>query len=200
MFIAVDGIDGAGKTTLVAGLAAWLAPLDPLVTKEPTDRSEWGRRIRSTAASHRLPPEEELELFRRDRAFHSREVIGPALAAGRWVLTDRYVDSTLAFQAATPADADRLYEAMQGEFIVPGLTLILGCPVATGLARIRAGRAGVSAFENAEALERARAIYETRQAPHYRHLDGTGTAAETLAAAVAAIRDAVPGAALPPAP
>jgi thymidylate kinase len=61
MFIAVDGIDGAGKTTLVHQLAILFAALDPpnepLITKEPTKLSEWGRLLRESAKTGRLPRE-----------------------------------------------------------------------------------------------------------------------------------------------
>jgi len=183
LFIAVDGIDGSGKTTLVAALAAWLAPLDPVATKEPTSTSEWGRRLRESAVVGRLPKAQEIEYFHRDRLQHIAEVIRPALAAGRPVITDRYVDSLLAFQAEDLADADRLYARFKDEIQVPDVSFILDCPVAVGLARIARGRDGRSTFETDEALERARRIYEARRNDHYCHVKADGTADETFAAA-----------------
>ena len=130
MFIAVDGIDGSGKSTLVRGIAAVLAPLDPLTTKEPTDASFWGRRLRTSAREGRLPRSTEIEYFHKDRLHHIATVIRPALERGRIVITDRYVDSTLAFQAASADEADRLYETYLGtEILRPDITMILRCTV-----------------------------------------------------------------------
>ena len=183
MFIAVDGIDGSGKTTLVAELADWLRPLDPIATKEPTDASEWGKRLRASAVEGRLPKATEIDYFHRDRLQHLADVIRPALAADRPVITDRYVDSLLAFQADDPADAERLYARFAGEILLPDVTFILDCPVATGLARIHRNRDGRSTFETDEFLERARRIYESRRGGNYIHLHADGAPGETFAAA-----------------
>src|SRR5262249_886960 len=107
VFIAVDGIDGAGKTTLVRRPASKLADLKQVVTKEPTDNSEWGRALRHSASRGRMPRAREIEYFHKDRVHHLLTLIKPALAEGRFVICDRYVDSTLAFQGKSPADADK---------------------------------------------------------------------------------------------
>jgi dTMP kinase len=192
MFIAVDGIDGSGKTTLVGQLIELLRPLDPVATKEPTNDSEWGRRLRASAISGRLPKATEIDYFHRDRLHHLATVVRPALAAGRPVVTDRYVDSTLAFQADDPADAERLYTQFAGELLIPDITCILDCPVEIGLGRIAQGRAGRSAFETTEFLERARRIYASRRNSHYAHLDAGGTAADTFAQAQKLLRARFP--------
>jgi dTMP kinase len=188
MFIAVDGIDGSGKTTLVGQLIELLCPLDPVATKEPTNDSEWGRRLRASAVSGRLPKATEIDYFHRDRLHHLATVVRPALAAGRPVVTDRYVDSTLAFQADDPADAERLYTRFAGELLIPDITFILDCPVEVGLGRIARGRSGRSVFETTEFLERARRIYALRRNSHYAHLDAGGTAADTFAQAQKLLR------------
>jgi dTMP kinase len=183
MFIAVDGIDGSGKTTLVGRLIELLRPLDPVATKEPTNDSEWGRRLRASAVSGRLPKATEIDYFHRDRLHHLETVVRPALSAGRPVVTDRYVDSTLAFQADDLADAEHLYSRFAGELLTPDITFILDCPVETGLGRIARGRDGHSTFETNEFLDRARRIYASRQNGHYAHLDASGTANDTFAQA-----------------
>ncbi|HUN51926.1 MAG TPA: dTMP kinase [Candidatus Sulfotelmatobacter sp.] len=188
MFIAVDGIDGSGKTTLVAALAAWLRPLDPVATKEPTGSSEWGRRLRDSAVSGRLPKATEIEYFHRDRLQHLADVIRPALAAGRPVITDRYIDSLLAFQAEDLAEAERLYARFAGAILLPDVTFILDCPVATGLSRIARNRDGRSTFETDAFLERARRIYQSRQGGRYVHLDATRSADAVLNQARAALQ------------
>lgn len=184
MFIAVDGIDGAGKTTLVRQLIACLRAFDPMETKEPTDQSHWGQKLRTAARNGRLPRDKEIEYFHRDRLHHIRTVIRPALNAGKTVITDRYVDSTLAFQADSPEQAEELYERFLPEILVPDITFILDCPVEIGMARIKRDRPAFSEYEKREVLERARTIYESRTGDHYVHLDASGDPEATLRQAI----------------
>ncbi len=192
MFIAVDGIDGAGKTTLVNQLAELLEELDPLVTKEPTDKSEWGMRLKESAKNGRMPKVIETEYFHKDRLDHLRREILPALQSGRPVITDRYVDSTLAYQCHTPSEADALYEHFKNEILVPNLTFILDCPVEEGLHRINRDRNTTSHFEVPETLQSARKIFESRRGPNYRHLKASGTVKETFQQAVDALLEIAP--------
>ena len=191
MFIAVDGIDGSGKSTLVRGIATALAPLHPLTTKEPTDASFWGRRLRASAKEGRLPRETEIEYFHKDRLQHIANVIQPALERGQIVITDRYVDSTLAFQAGSADEADVLYGSYLGsEILCPDITMILRCTVSRGLQRIRRRDKGcMSTFESDEAQRRAKEIYETRSGSHYRFIDASGTEDDTLRQAVAVLKE-----------
>lgn len=190
MFIAVDGIDGSGKSTLVKGLAEALAPFHPLTTKEPTDASPWGRRLRASAKAGRLPRATEIEYFHKDRLHHIETVIQPALDRGQIVITDRYFDSTLAFQARSPEEAEVLYQSYLGKDVLrPDLTLILRCPVARGLQRLHRRDAGcLSAFEDAEAQVRAKEIYESRSGAHYRFLDASGAEQDVLRQALTALK------------
>ncbi len=189
MFIAVDGIDGAGKTTLVNSLGQILSEIHPLLTKEPTDHSHWGEQLRNATVNGRLPRKQEVEFFHQDRLHHIKDEIQPALDQGRWVISDRYVDSTLAFQADSPADADLLYAWMSEEILTPDITFILDCSVKTGLERIKARRNGRTTFEIPKTLERARAIYESRSEPHHVHINASGGPEQTLEQAIAAIKD-----------
>lgn len=191
MFIAVDGIDGSGKSTLVRGIAAILAPLHPLTTKEPTDASFWGRRLRASARKGRLPRATEIAYFHKDRLHHIATVIRPALERGQIVITDRYVDSTLAFQAESVDEADRLYETCIGTDILrPDITMILRCSVSQGRQRIQQRDKGAaSTFESDEAQRRAMEIYETRSGSHYRFIDASGTEDDTLRQAIAILKE-----------
>lgn len=185
MFIVVDGIDGAGKSTLVLQLAELLGSFNPEVTKEPTDHSKWGKKLRAAAVEGRLTHDQELEYFINDRRHHIDKIIGPALENGRLVISDRYVDSTLAFQTQTPSEAEELYEKLLPEIIVPEVTLILDCPVGIGLERIRERDNGdTTEFENHQVLKRARKIYESRDGENYEHLNAAGTAVQTLEQAI----------------
>lgn len=189
MFIAVDGIDGSGKTTLVRHLVELFHCWDPYVTKEPTDNSKWGRILRDSAQKGRLSRELELDYFCKDRQLHIKNEILPALGDEKVVITDRYVDSTLAFQCSSPDEADELYEDLVSEILVPDITFILDCTVEIGLARIKK-RDGdkLSAFETQRTLETAKSIYESRNAGHYEHLDATKSSENTFHQAIEAIQ------------
>lgn len=184
MFIAVDGIDGAGKTTLVNQLRILFEDWNPVITKEPTKNSHWGNKMRKAAMEGRLPREKEIEYFHNDRMQHIAEIIRPVVERKGVVITDRYVDSTLAFQTDTPTEADMLFERFLSDILVPDLTFILCCLVSTGLDRIESNRGFTSQFENLEVLERARKIYESRKGNNYALIDASGSPTETLNQAV----------------
>jgi thymidylate kinase len=100
--------------------------------------------------------------------------------AGRTVISDRYVDSTLAFQGETPDEAEKLYELFKPEILIPDITFILKCPVDIGLKRIARDRGSVTKFEDIETLEKARVIYESRTGSNYVFLDASGSVANTF--------------------
>lgn len=93
-FIVLEGVDGSGKTSLAARLAQ---PKGAWVTFEPTD-GPVGRTLRSGGLGA-IPPAAEALLFAADRAVHTQE-ISARLDAGTWVVCDRYMGSTVAYQAA----------------------------------------------------------------------------------------------------
>lgn len=139
MFITFEGIEGSGKSTLQALLSKKISELCiPVVTTcEPGDSSIGAaiRKILLDAEQTQLAPETELHLFLADRSQHMREVILPALASGKWVLCDRYHDSTLAYQMYgrglnLPQSSFSLTET-----ILPDVTFLIDLDVETGLAR-----------------------------------------------------------------
>lgn len=159
LLVVVEGIDGAGKTTLVRTLEEALAGFGvPVVSgKEPT-QGVYGQRLRDTAATGRLPAEEELALLLADRGQHVTEVIGPALQAGGVVLLDRYYFSNIAYQGAAgldPSEVERRNLAIAPE---PDLVLLLDLPVDDGLHRIGARGDFANAFERPATLEAARVL------------------------------------------
>src|SRR4051794_4247303 len=99
ILIAVEGIDGAGKTTQVTRLCAALADVGETVvrSKEPTNGPH-GRRLRESAQTGRMNADEELQTFIADRREHVETVIRPALERGETVILDRYFYSTVAYQ------------------------------------------------------------------------------------------------------
>lgn len=144
MFITIEGIEGSGKSSVIADVAEFLrgCGCDLLITREPGGCA-LGRALRAELLDSRntgIVPEAEIFLYLADRAQHVREVIGPALATGKVVLCDRYADSTLAYQGyGRGRDLDflcKLNEFATGG-LVPDLTLLLDLPAATGLARAR---------------------------------------------------------------
>ncbi len=141
MFITFEGIEGAGKTTVIQGIAKILEERGSsvLVTREPGG-STFGTSLRSLLLSCDSDLDElaELYLFLADRAQHVSKVLRPALDRGDIVLCDRYIDSTTAYQGyARGLDQDELHtlNAIASRGLKPDLTLVLDLPVEEGLAR-----------------------------------------------------------------
>ncbi len=144
-FLSFEGSEGSGKSTQIDLLAARLksAGHEVVVTREPGG-TEIGEEIRHllkhSKSGHAMCPETELLLFAASRAQLVREVILPALRAGKIVLCDRFLDSTTVYQGvARKLAADPV--AMINQFavgeILPALTVILDVPADVGLARAR---------------------------------------------------------------
>ncbi|MBB5751257.1 dTMP kinase [Prosthecomicrobium pneumaticum] len=160
-FVTFEGGEGAGKTTQIRRLAARLEVegIAVVTTREPggTPRAETIRDFILSGQARALGVEAEAALFAAARADHVATVIRPALAAGRWVLCDRFADSTRAYQGADGADPDFLgaLEAVAVGATRPDLTVVLDLPVEDGLARIAGRGGGPDRFE-AETIERHR--------------------------------------------
>ncbi len=152
--ITFEGGEGAGKSTQAALLADRLraAGIDVDTTREPggTDGAEAIRSLLVTGAADRWNAASEALLVNAARADHVARRIRPALTAGRWVICDRFIDSTLAYQGAgkgaDDADLRALHRFATGN-LWPDLTLILDLPVATGLKRAAARLGGEARFE-----------------------------------------------------
>jgi dTMP kinase len=151
--ITFEGGEGAGKSTQVARLAASLraAGVAFVATREPggTPGGEAIRDLLVEGAPGRWAPVTETLLLLAARHDHVTRVIEPSLAAGEWVLCDRFIDSTRVYQGLAGAVGlglvDQLHRAVLGE-LEPDLTLVLDLPAPLGLARRRAG-AGENRFE-----------------------------------------------------
>ncbi|AHX12771.1 thymidylate kinase [Dyella jiangningensis] len=198
-FISLEGGEGAGKSTLLAGLQKHLVEQGvPLVqTREPggTPLGEAVRAIVLDAARHDMCAEAELLLMFASRAQLVRECIEPALAAGKWVLCDRFTDASYAYQGGgrgVPKERIALLEQWATEGLTPDLTLLLDLPVATGRARA-AGRGEADRIESeADAFfERVRAAYRARaaeQPQRFRIIDASLAPSLVLDAAIDATR------------
>ncbi len=163
LLVVLEGIDGAGKTTLRAALAAELRARghEVVETKEPTD-GPIGQQIRTIARLGRdtVTAEEELELFLLDRARHVADVVLPALARGAVVLQDRSYFSTVAYQGGRGLDRAAILARCRAVAPAPHLLLVLDLPETVSAERIRAGRGGVTDdFEGLEALRQVREVF-----------------------------------------
>ena len=173
ILVAVEGIDGAGKTTQVRRVEALLreAGVPVVVTKEPTSGA-WGRRIRESARAGRMPPEEELEAFLRDREEHVRDLLLPALQDGKVVIVDRYYFSTVAYQGARGLDPAELLR--RNAFApAPDILVVLDVPPEVGLRRVRERGDVADHFEREDELRRVREIFRTLDLPYLHLIDGT---------------------------
>ncbi len=158
VFLVFEGGEGAGKSTQVDRLLAWLNEQGRTArgTREP-GATAIGVRIRQIVldpANTALSSRAEALLYAADRAQHVHEVLRPALAAGEVVVTDRYVDSSLAYQGVgrtIPVDDVRAVSRWATEGLLPDLTLLLDLPPEVGLARAR-GRSAADRLE-AESLD-----------------------------------------------
>ena len=173
ILVAIEGIDGAGKTTLTRSLASVLssAGFEVVVTHEPT-RGPWGQKIRSSAVGLRMSPEDELHAFLEDRREHVEQLLVPAVRAGSIVLVDRYYLSTVAYQGARGFDPADLLARNEAFAPRPDLTLLVDAPVGTGLVRIRSRGDTANAFEQEAALERTAAIFASVELPGLHRIDG----------------------------
>jgi dTMP kinase len=197
-FISLEGGEGAGKSTLLAGLREHIERhgIALVQTREPggTDVGEAVRAIVLDPARHGLAAETELLLMFASRAQLVREVIEPALDAGRWVLCDRYADASYAYQGGgrgQPAERLAELERWACDGVKPDLTLLLDLPVATGRARA-AGRGDADRIEvEADAFfERVRASYRERAAAEperFRVIDASQSPSAVLQAASLAL-------------
>lgn len=152
-FVTIEGGEGAGKSTQVNLLAERLRErgIDVLVTREPggTEGAEAIRNLIVDGAADRWRPLAELYLFLAAREDHLHRAILPALAAGSWVVSDRFADSSRVYQGIAGELGLELVDLLQEPLLRahrPDLTVVLDLPVAAGLARC-AARGGAARFE-----------------------------------------------------
>ena len=196
LLIAFEGIDGTGKSTQIGLLTEHLVGLghQVLPTREPTD-GPYGRKIRSMFASrHKLSAEEELQLFMDDRRQHVKELISPALAVGKIVLTDRYYFSTVAYQGAAGHDPATIIAENEAFAPIPDLVLLLDLSPAEGARRIRSGRGEVlNDFEQEDELARVATVFDGLDMDYIKRIDASGSPAEVQAEIVARVDELLAG-------
>ncbi len=177
--MALEGIDGAGKTTQAALLKAVLETKNfPVVTlKEPTNR-KYGKQIKKLVHEHRnLSHPEELKLFIKDRRDHVTNEIKPLLKKKTIVIMDRYFYSTAAYQGVLRSVGKTVDEILQQNRHFapePDLTFVLDLPPRVGLSRIVNGRNNrTTLFENENYLQSVREAFLALKVPSMCFVDAT---------------------------
>jgi len=179
-FVVLEGIDGAGTTTQAARLTQALRERgdDVVQTAEPTD-GPVGRLVRNVLRHEQgaADPKALPWLFAADRADHVARLVRPALAEGRWVVGDRYLPSSLAYQSLDRPMDDVI--ALNVTFPLPDLTVFLAVPAEVAMARITARGGAPERFEKQRTLQRVARSYEQAmdwvqaRGGHVVRLDGT---------------------------
>ena len=161
LLITIEGIDGTGKSTLMAALKEELADLNPVFTREPG--ATWVGEAVRRAIAEQIDPITEATLFVADHAAHLATVVRPALNEGKLVISDRYTDSRYAYQSVTldgviPRPMEWLRAMHDNWSIVPDKTFLLVISVDAALARL-SKKNGREHFERREVLEKVQNNY-----------------------------------------
>jgi dTMP kinase len=205
LFIALEGGEGAGKSTQAALLVEWLKEQGQqvLLTREPgaTDLGKTLRQIVLDPATGEISHRAEALLYAADKAEHVDSVIKPALQAGAIVITDRYVDSALAYQGSgrdlDNADVERV-NRWATEDLRPNLTIVLDLPPKSGLDRFEE-RDRIEA-QSVDFHQRVRTAFlelAAAEPQHYLVVDATGDRQQIAALIQARLAPLLPGSTRP---
>ena len=164
-FLTLEGVDGAGKSTHMQYVADFIAARGrhAVVTREPGG-TELAERLRKAILEEPMEPIAETLLLLAARADHVHRVIRPALAAGRWIVCDRFQDATAAYQGAGKGVSMELIErlgAAAHSGLRPDRTLLFDCSYEVARERLRASGKSLDRFEREDRafFERVRAAY-----------------------------------------
>jgi len=153
-FISIEGVEGAGKSTQVSFIQDYLTSLGKIVvvTREPggTELSEKIRNLLLEPSSNSMANDTELLLMFASRAEHVSQVINPALHRGDWVLCDRFLDATYAYQGGGRGiERQRIQQIADWTLrgLIPDLTLLFDLPVELGLERVLERKEDMDRFE-----------------------------------------------------
>ena len=194
-FITLEGVEGVGKSTnleLISGLLK-SGGCDVLLTREPggTTLGERVRGILLDKDEHRMTPMVELLLMFAARAQHVEEVIKPALARGSWVVSDRFTDSSYAYQGGGRQLGSRAVAELEHRVLGgfrPDLVIILDLDVQVGLTRAsKVSEADRFESEEQAFFERVRAAFVSRSSEPGYHLVDAGRPLMDVQADIASI-------------
>lgn len=199
-FISLEGGEGVGKSTQLEALAAALAQrgVDVVTTREPggSPGAEAIRRLLLEGETERWTPEAEALLFAAARADHVARTIRPALDRGKWVICDRFLDSSIAYQGAAGGvgiEAVRALHRVGSRGFLPDRTLLLELPEKAAAERM-GGRGGPDRME-AKGADYHRAVVAAFAAladedpARYRRIDAGGGPETVTARLLAALED-----------
>ncbi len=171
LFIVIEGIDGTGKSTQAKMLKRALeeAGQTVILDREPSD-GPYGKILRDSATTGRLSPQEELDLFHKDRKHHLEELILPALQRGETVILDRYYFSTMAYQGQRGFDQQEIRATNLSFAPNPDILFILDLCV--DIARERIGVRGdtTNEFEKRDALQYCRDTFLSVSHEEFAHV------------------------------
>ncbi len=162
-FIVLEGLDGSGQSTQASLLGDFFIKngKDVVLTKEPTQTSEAGKKIKKVLEENiEINPLELQKLYAQDRAEHLEKVVVPALKQGKTVISDRYFFSTFAFGTAHGADLEELIK-MNDNFLYPDLVFLLKVDSKVCIERIEKRADPRTLFEREEKLEKVWQVYNT---------------------------------------
>jgi len=202
-FITLEGGEGVGKSTQVRALADALKErgIDVLMTREPggSDGAEAIRDLLLGGEDERWTPEAETLLFAAARSDHVEKVIRPALEAGRWVLSDRFVDSSLAYQGGAGGlgiESVREINAFAVQGCFPSRTLILILEGASDRARARdtdgSDRIGGRSDDYHRKVDAAFRIIAAEEPERVKLIDASGSPEQVTERLLEAIADLFP--------
>lgn len=172
LLIVLEGIDGAGKTTHARLLAEWLSEkgYEVHLTKEPTN-GEVGAMLRRQLVEKAFHPATLALLFAADRVEHTEKEIKPMIEAGKIVVSDRYLESSICYQAAAGLSVEWI-ESINRWALKADLTILLDVDVQTAMSRL--GNKLRDRFEDEEFLGKVRKIYlERAKSKGYPVVDAT---------------------------
>ena len=202
-FISLEGGEGVGKSTQVKALAEALRGrgLDVVVTREPggSDGAEKIRELLLTGADDRWSPEAEALLFAAARTDHVVKVIAPAIHSGKWVLSDRFVDSSLAYQGGAGGlgiEAVRAINAFGIGDTFPDRTLVLTLDEGAERARARdaagSDRIGGRSGHYHHKVETAFHLIAAEEPERVKLVDASGTPEQVTDRLIDALKDLLP--------
>lgn len=204
LFITLEGIEGAGKSTVARWVREWLERhgVRATLTREPggTPLAERVRQVVLERGEEHLSAVTETLLMFAARGIHVENLIRPTLGRGEWVVCDRFTDATLAYQGGGRGIDRAWIESLAGQVqagLRPDCTLLLDLPVPTGLGRARSRQTGAADRFEAEAeafFERVRAAYLelARREPERIHVIEAAVPLEAVERQVTAVLERLP--------